>query len=530
MRLLLVALLAGCAAPPPRRPSPAPAAPPASAAAAELDAPLGQGLAALDVPAQTPTTFNERTEMRAGWIVGWRQMISTSAIDDALGLAEAAGLDAVFVQVRIAGDAYYRSSIVPRAEALEGQPADFDPLAYALKRGHAKGLAVHAWINTGVVWRSSSTLPSDPRHIFVAHPDWILRDANGKLHFPDPARDPQPGYIEENYWANWNDPGFQKHLVAVVGELASRYPVDGVHFDFARYPARMGPRVVGVGYDAASIARFEKETGQKPAEHTRAWDEWRLAQVGRTLKACRDEIKRRRPKALVSAAVLAAWNLGYGRNSTAYRRWLNDGTLDFAVLMSYFKDRAQIRQSVINARETADSRRVVLGLYMPLLSPQAAAREIELSREQDLKGFSLFPLDGVDLKDPKPYLERLRALAVPPKDDARYAQREPLWNRVGVLDADRRSFSLRFFSRTGRTKVVVYPRGIASLRLAVNGASFKPIAVSTGSDVLQLDLTPWLNPESREVFNNHDFTLTASADGPPESYAEVFTVDYYERH
>jgi len=508
----LALFLAGCASQPTKHKT--------------IDVPLGTGLAAMAVPLDPPATFNERHELRAGWVVGWRQMVSTAAIDDAIALAQAGGLNTLFVQARVNGDAYYRSDLVPRAETLSGQPDDFDPLGYALRKGHEKGFQVHAWVNMGIIWRSSTTAPADPRHIFNAHPDWIMHDAAGRPSFPD-AKDPQPGYVEENYWINWGHPDAQQHLAKVVGEIARRYAVDGIHYDFIRYPARMGPRTPGAGYDPISIRRFQEETGRQPAEHTREWDEWRLEQITAVLKSCREEVKRERPDAAVSAAVLAAWNLGYGRNFTGYRSWLESDLLDFAVLMSYYKDPVQNWQSVINAREIADSRRIVLGLYMPFLSPEAAARQLLFSRDQDLKGFSLFSLDHVDLKDPKAYLERLRALAVPQTIDVRYQEREPLWNRVAVIDPDHRKFFLRFFSRTGKTKLVVYPRGITSLRFAVNDQGFLPLSPS-GLAPMQVDLSLWLNPSARQTAANHDFTLTVSADGPPDSFAQIFTVDYYD--
>lgn len=515
--LLLSVILSACGAPR----ATAPAAPKAA-----VEAATATGLAARAVPDQPPTTFDQKREMRAGWIVGWRMMTSTAAIDEALDYAEAAGLDTVFAQVRVNADAYYRSDLAPRAETLAGQPADFDPLDYVLRRAHGKGLKVHAWMNAGVVWRSSSTAPVDSKHLFIAHPDWVLHDATGKLSHPS-GDDPQPGYIEENYWINWNHPEVKKHLVAVVGELLKRYPVDGVHFDFMRYPGRMGPKTPGAGYDEASVKRFRAETGREPAEHTRAWDEWRFLNVTSVLQACRDEAKRVRPGIPVSAAALAAWNLAYGRAMTGYRRWLYDDVIDFVVLMSYFKDPAQIWQSVFNARETADARRVALGLYLPLLPPQAAARQLLFAREQGLKGWSLFPLDGVDVKDPKEYFAKLRALAVPPVSDKRYQEREPLWNRVAVLSDQRPKVSgLRFFSRTGRTKLVVYPRGAKTLAFSLNDQPFAPLPLK--DETIQVDLTPWLKPFERQVAANHDFTLALELAGLPEAYAEVFTVDYYD--
>jgi uncharacterized lipoprotein YddW (UPF0748 family) len=488
-------------------------------------APTATGLAALPVPQGPPATFNEKEEMRAGWVVGWRQMVSTSAIDEAIDLAQTARLNTLFVQVRVSGDAYYRSDFVPRAQILKDQPPDFDPLDYALHRAHERGIAVHAWVNMGILWRST-TAPTDPRHVFNAHPDWIMRDATGKLAYPD-TKDPTPGFAEENYWINWSHPEAQDHLVRVVSEIVDRYPVDGVHFDFVRYPARMGPRTAGVGYDPVSLARFRAETGQEPAEHTKAWDSWRLEQITRVLTRCREEVKRRRPQASVSAAVLGAWNLAYGRNSTDYRGWLETGVLDFAALMAYYDKPDWVWQSVINARERAAGHRILLGLGLSSISPEVAAGQILLSREQDLLGFSLFSLDNQELKDSKSYLAHLRDLAIPDVHDDRYSQNEPLWNRVGVVDPAHRAFSLRFYSRRGHTKMVVYPKGITSLLVAINDQALAPF-MANGLTPIQVDLSPWLDPFAREVAANHDFVMTASAEGPPESAAQIFTVDYYE--
>lgn len=126
------------------------------------------------------------------------------------------------------------------------------------------------------------------------------------------------------------------------------------------------------------------------------------------------------------------------------------------------------------------------------------------------------------------YLEKLRKLAVPPVSDERYRDLEPLWNRVALLSEERRKVSLRFFSRTGNTQLVVYPRGIARIEFSINDQPFVPI-VPAVDDTVQIDLTSWLKPFERQVAANHDFTLTVAAEGPPESFAQVFTVDYYRR-
>ncbi|MBI5201597.1 MAG: family 10 glycosylhydrolase [Elusimicrobia bacterium] len=517
MRGLFVSALLACACAP-RLVRP-PELPPPSA-------PAHDGLAAIAVPASAPATWQEKREMRAGWVVAWRQMTSPAGIDQAIEWAEAAGLNTLFVQVRASGDAYYESKLVPRAEELKDRPL-FDPLAYALEKGHAKGLQVHAWLNAGLVWRSSTTAPLSPDHVFNKHPDWILHDATGKLGFPDPAKDPSPGYVEEHYWANWGHPELQKHLVAVAREVADRYAVDGIHLDFVRFPARMGPRTPGAGYGDAAVARFKKDTGLEPAEHTREWDEWRTDRVGETVKDIYWAVKGSHPRMDVSAAALGAWNLAAGRNFTGYRRWLEAGILDFAVLMSYYKDTTWIWESAINAGELVDPRRVVLGLFLPHHTPEVEAQQVRLAREQGLKGFALFPLDREDMPKIDEFLPEFKRLAITDPADDRYSSREPLWNRVGLVDDARKSWTLRFYSRTGNSKLVLYSRGMTAFRAKINGRPLPPLDPRTG--VLQADVTAYLEPFKREVAANHDFQLSVEAEGNAGFYGQVFVVDYYRR-
>ena len=115
-------------------------------------------------------------EIRSLWVVRY-SMISPESIDHALETASSLGFNNVFLQVRGRGDAYYSSQIVPRGRFLTDP--DFDSLSYAVEKGHALGLKVHAWLNMFLVW-SSPELPKDTTHLFLAHPDWLDESRNRK--------------------------------------------------------------------------------------------------------------------------------------------------------------------------------------------------------------------------------------------------------------------------------------------------------------------------------------------------------------
>src|SRR5262245_3689254 len=104
-------------------------------------------LAALLVAAalQAPQAHAEG-ELRGLWVVR-TALVSPEAVDRVVADASAAGLNALFVQVRGRGDAFYESDAVARSPLLYGQPQDFDPLARLLSQARARGLEVHAWVN-----------------------------------------------------------------------------------------------------------------------------------------------------------------------------------------------------------------------------------------------------------------------------------------------------------------------------------------------------------------------------------------------
>jgi uncharacterized lipoprotein YddW (UPF0748 family) len=86
--------------------------------------------------------------------------------------AEATGFNTLLVQVRGRGDAWYASSLEPRAIQLERIPLAFDPLALLLEEAQGRGLKVHAWVNLQLV-ASPFLPPVDPSHLFHAHPEWL---------------------------------------------------------------------------------------------------------------------------------------------------------------------------------------------------------------------------------------------------------------------------------------------------------------------------------------------------------------------
>src|SRR5262245_31285438 len=115
-------------------------------------------------------SVSARDEVRALWVAR-TSLTSAQAIDSMVTAAQQSGFNTLLIEVRGRGDAYFLNSIEPRSSALAMQPS-FDPLAEAIAKAHARGLAVHAWINVNLV--AGTTVPGARGHIVYKHPDWLM--------------------------------------------------------------------------------------------------------------------------------------------------------------------------------------------------------------------------------------------------------------------------------------------------------------------------------------------------------------------
>ncbi len=131
------------------------------------------------------------------------------------------GINTVFLQVRPESDALYASAIEPwsywltNAQGTAPNPL-WDPLAFAVTEAHKRGMELHAWLNPYRAKQSTPTLAAN--HVATLHPDWTF--TSGTLTMLDPGL-----------------PQVRTHLTQVIADIATRYDIDGIHFDDYFYPS-----------------------------------------------------------------------------------------------------------------------------------------------------------------------------------------------------------------------------------------------------------------------------------------------------
>lgn len=334
------------------------------------------------------------------WVVR-TSLLSPADIPRIITAAESMGVHGLLVQVVGRGDAYYRSDLLPRAEALPGsRDASFDPLGDLLTRAHAAGLQVHAWVNCLLVW-SAPQRPSDPRHVVNAHPEWIARTRDGRKLSEYRARERRRLGLEGVFLAPAH-PGVRTWLARVVKEIVERYPVDGVHLDYIRQPG------VPVGFDPTTRARFALESGVDPrrialvpagrrAEVNSEWASFQRAQVTATVREVRDSIERTRPGVALSAAVLADTLAARNVHAQPWTEWVREGLLDRAYAMCYAPTVQTVMDQLVGySAEFGALGRVVPGIAVYNTSPALAAAKILGARSLGFPRLALYSYDSLE--------------------------------------------------------------------------------------------------------------------------------------
>lgn len=324
-------------------------------------------------------------EIRGAWLHGWvHGYLSPQEVDETIAAAKKAGINALYIQVRKNGDAYYKSAIVPRATNIVG--ADFDPLEYAIQKAHAQGMQVHAWVNAFRVW-SRAAYPSDPNHIVNAHPDWLTKDSKGSV------------LASEGVYLDPGAPGVRDYMAKVVMEIVKNYDVDGVQWDYIRYPGQ------NFGYADTALERFyaETKTTARPDPKDEKWSQWRRDQVTELVKLVYRQVKAVKPDIAISASTIAWGSASQDFKKTEnywavyqdWAAWAADGILDANLPMVYKYDNnpkgaASFRGWLEGFNRWHGGKPTYVGVEVHSDDLPGAINQILATRKAGLEGFVLF--------------------------------------------------------------------------------------------------------------------------------------------
>jgi uncharacterized lipoprotein YddW (UPF0748 family) len=284
-------------------------------------------------------------EFRGLWVDAYRDGFKTpEQVDRLLVDARRANVNALLVQVRRRGDSFYARSLEPRTED-PGLAPGFDPLAYLIDKAHNSEprIEVQAWVVAMTIWGSKDRPPVDPSHAFNQHGlgatgpnDWLTHREDGTSW-------------SNGYFLDAGHPDAARYTTDVLLNMIREYDLDGLHLDYIRYPERADG--LSWGYNDTSIARFNAQNGRtgRPAGNDPLWNQWRRDQVTNLVRGIYQGALAIKPQVKISAAVIpwgdgprtdADWQktAAYSSVFQDWRAWLEEGILDQAMPMNYFRE------------------------------------------------------------------------------------------------------------------------------------------------------------------------------------------------
>ncbi len=309
-------------------------------------------------------------QTRALWVTRWDYR-STADLQQIFANAAAGHFNTILFQVRGNGTVAYRSDLEPRAAELSGQPADWDPLQEAIELAHQHGLQLHAWINLYPGWMGDDP-PRQRSQLYHTHPEWFMVDAAGRRQLAN----------DHYTFLSPTHPAVTPYLLSVCRELVDRYPVDGLHLDYIRFP---GP---AFSYDSPSVGRFRIQHGVGPEQNQAAWSAFRRQAISDFLHQLRKTLRLNHPQMILTASVLGDYDEGYRVYLQDSHEWLAADLVDAIFPMIYTPDNLRFSRLLADHRLNDHRRHVFAGVYIK--NADRLQRQLQIAQELGCQGVSLF--------------------------------------------------------------------------------------------------------------------------------------------
>ena len=236
-------------------------------------------------------------------------------------------LNAVILQVRPACDAFYQSAYEPWSEFLtgeQGRSPGYDPLEYAVKEAHKRGLQLQAWFNPFRASHPSEHGKLAPSQIVNTHPQWII-------------------HYDGMDWLDPGEPGARAYSLKVILDVVKRYDIDGIHLDDYFYPYPVQDKSgKDIPFPDDKEYNHYRNSGGSLDKYA-----WRRENIDSFIRDLYTRVKAIKPWVLVGISPFGIWRPGhpaqikgfdsYNKIACDARLWLQKGWLDYLSPQLYWK-------------------------------------------------------------------------------------------------------------------------------------------------------------------------------------------------
>jgi uncharacterized lipoprotein YddW (UPF0748 family) len=293
-------------------------------------------------------------------------------------LLAAGGINLVLPNMLWGGLAHYPSDLLPPSFAVRRYGDQLEQCCRAAKK---YGIEVH-------VWKVHYNLYGASRE-FV---EKMRREGRTQVNAEGQPSD----------WLCPSHPENQKLELESMLEVARKYPVDGLHFDYIRYPD--GAHC----YCDGCRRRFETQSGRPVSDWPKEclsgarkeeYREWRRRQITLLVAAVSHQARKIRPGLKLSAAVFGRYPDCRESVAQDWPKWVKAGYLDFVCPMDYTTNDQEFIALVRNQMKLIEGR---VPLYPgigatasnSLLAPDRVVGQIVHARALGAAGFTIFNFDA----------------------------------------------------------------------------------------------------------------------------------------
>jgi uncharacterized lipoprotein YddW (UPF0748 family) len=324
----------------------------------------------------------ERVTPRGVWVSVFskdKALYSRDAVTKLIASCKEAKINQIYLQVYQSGKAYYDSKITDSSKYEDMlKSAGIDTIDFLLKEARDNNIEVFAWVNLLSLGQNGQ---ADIINRFGK--DVLTRDQYSRISGRDNPNESDRYYLrEELLFLEPGDQRVAKYLISIVEEVIERYPLfNGIHLDYLRYPmtvpfipgSRFSKFGLSYGYGLKNIERFKEWAGLDPlsglksAKEYMLWDDWRRDQITSLVRRIAKRVKEKSPGLLVSSAVVPAGERAYSSMFQDWPLWLEDGAVDYVVLMNYTLDNQLTKELVRSSLSHRGKGKVFIGIGLYLM-------------------------------------------------------------------------------------------------------------------------------------------------------------------
>jgi len=336
-------------------------------------------------------------------------LYTKDGVNNLIAQCKKAKINEIYLQVFQSGNAYYDSRIIDKSKYDEMvKAAGMDTLDLLLREAQENNIKVFAWINV------LSLGKNDKADILKKFGSSILtRDQYLRPSKTEANTELDKYYLrEDQIFLEPGDPRIEEYILTIINEIINRYSlISGVHLDYVRYPSPV-PFVPGsrfknfgltYGYGVKNIDRFRDKTGLNVLETLNnedeylAWDNWKRQQVTDLVRKISNLVKVKSADLLVSCAVIPLTERAYSNAFQDWSAWLEDGLIDYAVLMDYTKDNQFAKEVVKSALGHRGKGKIYIGMGLFLMksSPDLFFNQYKMIADLKPDGVVFFSIDDL---------------------------------------------------------------------------------------------------------------------------------------